>query len=105
MNPTQQKVIALLACTASAFKNVSGVMDAHCCPLALTKRLEGYRYAGAKRATVAGYPERLAQQALGHNSKAVHRAYSRKAVVKVPSLEDYEARQRQKSVVMIGPFT
>ncbi len=28
--------------------------------------------------------------ALGHNSKAVHRAYARKARVKVPSLEEYE---------------
>jgi hypothetical protein len=27
------------------------------------------------------YPERFAQEALGHNSKAVHRAYARKAQV------------------------
>jgi len=33
------------------------------------------------------YPERFAQEALGHNSKAVHRAYARKANVKLPSLE------------------
>ena len=38
----------------------------------------------------AGYPERFAQETLGHNSKAVHRAYARKAQVKVPSLEEYE---------------
>jgi len=29
---------------------------------------------------------------LGHNSKAVHRAYSKKAQVKLPSLEEFEAR-------------
>jgi hypothetical protein len=37
-------------------------------------------------------PERFAQQALGHSSKAFVRAYSRKARVIVPSLEDYEAK-------------
>jgi len=52
--------------------------------------LHSYRYAWAERAKCAGYPERFAQEALGHNSKAVHRAYARKAQVKVPSLEEYE---------------
>ena len=28
-----------------------------------------------------GYPERFAQEALGHNSKAVHRSYAKKAKV------------------------
>jgi hypothetical protein len=41
---------------------------------------------------VAGYPERFAQEALGHNSKAVHRAYAKRALMKIPSLEDYEQR-------------
>jgi integrase len=41
--------------------------------------LHSYRYAWAERAKTAGYPERFAQEALGHNSKAVHRAYARKA--------------------------
>jgi|GEM_PF-2461137 len=36
--------------------------------------LHSYRYAWAERAKVCGYPERFAQEALGHNSKAVHRA-------------------------------
>jgi hypothetical protein len=35
-------------------------------------------------------PERFAQEALGHNSKAVHRAYAKRALMKIPSLEDYE---------------
>jgi integrase len=39
--------------------------------------LHSYRYAWAERAKMAGYPERFAQEALGHNSKAVHRAYAK----------------------------
>lgn len=39
------------------------------------------------------YPERFAQEALGHNSKAVHRAYARKAQVVVPPLSAYETQQ------------
>lgn len=51
--------------------------------------LHSFRYAWAERARVAGYPERFAQAALGHSSKAVHRAYARGAKVACPSLEDY----------------
>jgi integrase len=54
--------------------------------------LHSYRYAWAERALKAGYPERFAQEALGHNSKAVHRAYVRRAQVIVPTLEDYERK-------------
>jgi hypothetical protein len=36
-----------------------------------------------------------------HNSKAVHRAYAKKAVVKVPSLEEYEAAHKQKTLVKV----
>jgi integrase len=60
--------------------------------------LHSYRYAWAERAKVAGYPERFAQESLGHNSKAVHRAYARKAQVLLPALEDYEREQQQKVV-------
>lgn len=52
--------------------------------------LHSYRYAWAERALKCGYPERFAQQALGHNSKAVHHAYSKRAEVTVPSLDDWE---------------
>lgn len=55
--------------------------------------LHSYRYAWAERARKAGYPERFAQEALGHNSKAVHRAYAKRAKVVVPALEAYEAEQ------------
>lgn len=61
-------------------KGVSGV-TLHC-----------YRYAWAERAKKVGMPERFAQAALGHGSKAIHRAYAKKAVVIVPSLEDYERK-------------
>jgi integrase len=54
--------------------------------------LHSYRYAWAERAKIAGYPERFAQTALGHNSKAVHRAYAKKAQVVIPTLEDYEKK-------------
>ena len=55
--------------------------------------MHSYRYAWAERAKTAGYPERFAQEALGHNSKAVHRAYARKAKVELPSLGEYERRR------------
>ena len=57
--------------------------------------LHSYRYAWAERAKTAGYPERFAQQALGHNSKAVHRAYAKGALVKIPALEEYEDRAKK----------
>jgi integrase len=61
--------------------------------------LHSYRYAWAERAKKAGYPERFAQEALGHNSKAVHRAYARKAQVELPALGDYE---RQRAMFLEG---
>jgi integrase len=54
--------------------------------------LHCYRYAWAERAKTVGMPERFAQAALGHNSKAIHRAYAKKAVIIAPSLEDYEKK-------------
>jgi integrase len=54
--------------------------------------LHSYRYSWAERARKSGYPERFAMQALGHGSKAVHHAYSKKAQVRLPSLEAYEQK-------------
>ena len=54
--------------------------------------LHSYRYAWAERAKKAGYPERFAQLALGHTSKAVHNAYAKKAQVKLPALEEFESK-------------
>ncbi|HEV2327889.1 MAG TPA: hypothetical protein VGY56_03765 [Verrucomicrobiae bacterium] len=56
--------------------------------------LHSYRYAWAERAKVAGYPEQFAMENLGQNSKPVHRAYSRKAKVELPSLGEYERRRK-----------
>ncbi len=58
--------------------------------------LHSYRYTWAERAKTVGYPERFPQEDLGHNSKAVHRAYARRALVKIPSLEEYEAQATQR---------
>ena len=61
--------------------------------------MHSYRYAWAERAKTAGYPERFAQVALGHNSKAVHRAYARKAQVTLPPLEDYERKAAAAAII------
>ena len=37
-------------------------------------------------------PEQFVMKDLGHNSKAVHRVYARKALVKIPSLEGYKKK-------------
>jgi integrase len=58
--------------------------------------LHSYRYAWAERARTVGYQERFAQEALGHNSKAVHRAHAKRALMKLPSLEDYEQQAAAK---------
>lgn len=67
---------------------------ARCCRRLMIKgvTLHSYRYAWAERAKTCGYPERFAQEALGHNSKAVHRAYAKNAQVVIPTLESYERK-------------
>ncbi|MDB6016342.1 MAG: hypothetical protein JWR19_831 [Pedosphaera sp.] len=52
--------------------------------------LHSFRYSWAERASTAGYPERWAQAALGHNSRAVHQSYARRAKVICPPLDQYE---------------
>ena len=64
--------------------------------------LHSYRYAWAERAKEAGYPERFAMQALGHSSKAVHRAYAKRAQVTLPPLENYEVRRDVSPVLVAG---
>jgi integrase len=72
--------------------------------------LHSYRYAWAERALKCGYPERFAQEALGHNSKAVHYAYAKHAEVTVPSLDDWEKEwkknpgERKKAKVVSVEF-
>jgi len=64
--------------------------------------LHSYRYAWAERAKIAGYPERFAQEALGHNSKAVHRAYAKKAKVILPALETYETQATSGVIIPLA---
>lgn len=72
-------------------KNRSSEFRRRCKILGITGvTLHSYRYSWAERAFVAGYPERFAQAALGHKSRAVHRAYARRADVICPSLEAFE---------------
>jgi hypothetical protein len=47
---------------------------------------------GLNGPNAAGYEERWAMAALGHNSRAVHHAYAKKAKVTCPSLESYEKK-------------
>jgi integrase len=61
--------------------------------------LHSYRYAWAERAKACGYPERWAQNALGHNSRAVHEAYAKEARAICPPLEDYEQRPAKEIVL------
>jgi hypothetical protein len=53
--------------------------------------LHSYRHAWAQRAKACGYPQRFAQEALGHSSRAVHEAYAKGAFVICPALDEYEA--------------
>ena len=61
--------------------------------------LHSYRYAWAERARSAGYPERYAQEALGHKSGAVHRSYAKKAQMTLPPLEEYEKLRLERKVI------
>jgi integrase len=54
--------------------------------------LHSYRHSWAQHAKACGYPQRFAQAALGHSSRAVHEAYARGAEVVCPALDEYEAR-------------
>ena len=60
--------------------------------------LHSYRHSWAQRAKSCGYPQRFAQEALGHDSPAVHEAYARGAVVICPALDEYENLAEAKIV-------
>ena len=96
-----EKVLQQLPTTGALFPKLSALPANHRanvfryhCRRAIVSgvTLHCYRYAWAERAKVVGMPERFAQAALGHASKAVHRAYAKKAFIIVPSLEDYEQK-------------
>jgi integrase len=60
--------------------------------------LHSYRHAWAQRAKACGYPQRFAQEALGHNSRAVHEAYAKGALVILAALDDYEQLHATKVI-------
>jgi integrase len=60
--------------------------------------LHSYRHSWAQRAKSCGYPQRFAQEALGHTSRAVHEAYARGACVICPPLDEYETLADAKIV-------
>jgi integrase len=60
--------------------------------------LHSYRHAWAQRAKTCGYPQRFAQEALGHNSRAVREAYAKGALVILPALDEYEQTQIPKVI-------
>ena len=64
--------------------------------------LHSYRYAWAERAQACGYPERFAQKALGHSSKAVHRAYARNAQVTVPPLDEFQKQLSERKIIPLS---
>ncbi len=65
--------------------------------------LHSYRHAWAQRAKSCGYPQRFAQEALGHGSRAVHEAYAKGAVVVCPALDEYEAVSAEKLIRLPPP--
>lgn len=89
------------------FKSPASARSAEFCRRCRLLKLTGislhsYRYAWAERALACGYPERWAQHALGHSSKAVHRAYAKSAFVVCPPLERYEEAEVTRSLVSSG---
>ena len=92
-----EEVLRQLPATGPLFPYI-GTMDDRiraCFFWKLCKRLQiegislhSYRYSWAERAKVVGIPQRWAQAALGHNSKAVHDAYARNAVVVCPPIDE-----------------
>jgi len=67
--------------------------------------LHSYRYAWAQRARACGYEQRWAQNALGHDSEAVHEAYASGAVAICPPLDEYEEKIVQLNTVPTASAT
>ena len=66
--------------------------------------LHCYRHSWAQRAKACGYPQRFAQEALGHASKAVHEAYARGGTVVCPALDEYEQIAAEKIMPIPGAY-
>jgi len=96
-----------LPCSGDLFPNIKTTSANHrsaefrrrCRVAAVTGvSLHSYRHAWAQRAKACGYPQRFAQEALGHNSRAVHETYAKGALVILPPLDDYEQMPTTKVV-------
>ncbi len=95
--PTEGKLFPYLATVREADRATE--FRQRCTGLGISGvTLHSYRYSWAERAKAAGYPERYAQVALGHGSKAISRAYAKNGDVQLPSLEQYEREMREKIV-------
>jgi hypothetical protein len=64
--------------------------------------LHSHRYTWAESARSCGHPERFAEEAFGHQSKAMHGACARKAQVTWPPLNRWATQQIQ-NVVPLDP--
>jgi len=103
-----RQLLKSLPCSGDFFPNIKRSSAAHrsaeFCRRCRVEHISGvslhsYRHAWAERAKSCGYPQRFAQAALGHNSRAVHEAYAKEALVILPALDDYEKLQGNKLVL------
>jgi integrase len=94
-----RKILQSLPAAGDLFPNIKRTSANHRsaefsrrCRIASVKgvSLHSYRHAWAQRAKSCGYPQRFAQEALGHSSRAVHEAYAKGALVICPALDEYE---------------
>jgi integrase len=88
-NPTSANHRSAEFCRRCRVAGISGVS------------LHSSRHAWAQRANACAYPQRFAQEALGHNNCAVHEAYARGALVILPPLDDYEKIQSSRILKLV----
>ena len=109
IGPNLQAVLAKLPQEGPLFPRLrvlgEHVRASHFTKLCRRANVEGvclhcYRYSWAQRAKRAGMPEREAMGQLGHNSKAIHRAYSKNAHIVTLPIEHYEAVRKGKIIRM-----
>jgi integrase len=104
-----QAVLSILPSSGGFFPNIKQTSPNHrsaefrrrCRVAGITNvSLHSYRHAWAQRAKACGYPQRFAQEALGHSSRAVHEADAKGAFVLRPPLDSYEATPDHKLIEM-----
>ena len=107
IGPKLKSLLQSLPTAGDLFPNIKGASGNHrsaefrrrCRVAGITGiSLHSYRHAWAHRAKACGYPQRFAQVALGHNSRAVHEAYAKGALVILPALDEYEQMQITKVI-------